>query len=385
MSVLERIAEPVVGGELAGVVAVQATSDRAHVDVAGATSFGGGAMQPETVFRLASLTKPIAAVAALILVDEHVLNLDEPVDPWLPELADRRVLRTVGAALDDTYPAPRPITLRDLLTCRAGYGIVLPMGTRRPIERAMADAGIAPGPWQPEAPADDVMRRFGALPLAREPGEGWLYHSSFDILAVLIARAAARPFGRFLRERLFEPLGMRDTAFSIASSEVARLATLYAYERGEGRPVAVDDVARVTRPAAFESGATGLVGTAVDYLAFCRMLLDGGRAGGERIVSTASLTALATDQLTPGQRDEAQTFVGPDAGWGFGVAVVPQDPTVKTLPRGFGWAGGYGTMAWIDPSRDQIGLVFTQHTVETPAVGRTFARFWDAVYEVPAA
>jgi CubicO group peptidase (beta-lactamase class C family) len=378
---LARAAEAVSRGELAGVVTLRSTGDREQIDTVGEATFGGPPVRSDTLFRLASLTKPIAAAAAMILVDEHVVRLDDPVEPWLPELADRRVLRSADAPLYDTVPAPRSVTLRDLLTCRVGYGIVLPMDGGYPIQAAMAEAGIAPAAWPPDLPADELMRRFGALPLAHAPGQGWLYHSGFDLLAVLIARAAMRPFGTFLRERLFEPLGMRATGFTVPTHDSGRVATCYAVGPESGRPIALDDVGRVTRPPTFESGGTGLIGTIVDYGSFCRMLLNRGRVGRGRILSARSVDEMITDQLTPRQRAAGALFLGPflgpAAGWGFGLGIVPRDAGV---PRGFGWAGGYGTMAWVDPYADLIGIAFTQHMLETPAVGTLFRGFLDDMY-----
>ena len=143
---------------------------------------GGAPMRRDTIFRIASLTKPVTAVAAMILVEEARLRLDDPVDRWLPELAGRRVLRTIGSPLDDTVPAERPITLRDLLTFRMGMGLVAAAPGSYPIQDAMEELGVAPGPDSPAFPADELMRRYGSLPLLHQPGRGWHYNSGSDVL-----------------------------------------------------------------------------------------------------------------------------------------------------------------------------------------------------------
>src|SRR5262249_52507731 len=148
-----------------------------------------------------------------------VLRLDDPIDALLPELADRRVLRALNAPLDDTVPAHRPLTLRDLLTFRLGFGQVFLDPGEHPILRAAIDADIGMGPPDPDGPPepDEWLRRFGALPLMYQPGERWLYHTGADVLGVLLARATGQPLEQALRELMFDPLGMRDTAFHVAS------------------------------------------------------------------------------------------------------------------------------------------------------------------------
>src|SRR5215216_4421984 len=159
-------------GVVPGIVTLISRRDEVRVNAIGTKAFGGSdPMRRDTIFRIASVTKPIVAAAAMILVEECTLRLDEPVDPWLPELADRRVLRAIEGPLDDTVPATRPITLRDLLTFRLGIGAVMVFPPRYPIQEAMAQAGVAPGPTLPAHAPDELMRRFGNLPLVHQPGE----------------------------------------------------------------------------------------------------------------------------------------------------------------------------------------------------------------------
>ena len=293
---LARLHEVLAGyverGAVPGVVALLARHGETHVETIGGKTLGGGdPIRRDTIFRIASMTKPITAAAAMILVEECRLRLDEPVDRLLPELAGRRVLKRLDGPLDDTVPAKRPITVRDLLTFRLGFGIVMaPPGTY-PIQRAASELDLGQGPPQPQTPPapDEWIRRFGTLPLMHQPGERWMYNTGSDVLGVLIARASGQPFETFLRERIFEPLGMNDTGFSVPAAKLDRLATSY-WTNSETGALEVYDKAeggQWSRPPAFPSGGGGLVSTVDDYLAFARMLLNNGKHDGERILSRA--------------------------------------------------------------------------------------------------
>src|SRR5437660_8485946 len=170
-------------GEVPGLVTLVSRRGEVHVDVIGTQAIGDSRpMRRDTIFRIASMTKPITAVAAMILVEECKLRLDEPVDRWLPELANRKVLKRLAGPLDDTEPAQRPISVRDLLTLRMGLGMILaPPGTY-PIQNAIAAAGLAPGPYLPQFGPDEYMKRLGRLPLVHQPGEKWMYHTGLDVL-----------------------------------------------------------------------------------------------------------------------------------------------------------------------------------------------------------
>ncbi|MGO4839242.1 serine hydrolase domain-containing protein, partial [Rhizobiaceae sp. 2RAB30] len=193
-----------------------------------------------TIFRIASIGKPITAAAAMILVEEGKLGLDDPVDRFLPEVADRKVLRTLGSELDDTVPARRPITLRDLLTLRAGIGAVMVFPPKYPVQAAMQAAGVAPSAELFRETSDEYMKRIGSLPLVYQPGDVWLYHTGIDIAGVLVARASGMSLGDFMAERIFEPLGMKDTGFYVPSDKLDRLATLYRADNA-GKPVVMDE------------------------------------------------------------------------------------------------------------------------------------------------
>jgi CubicO group peptidase (beta-lactamase class C family) len=184
-------------------------------------------MPRDTIFRISSMTKPITAAGAMILVEECKLRLDEPVDRLLPELAGRIVLKRLDGPLEDTVPAKRPITLRDLLTFRMGFGQMMARSDIYPILQAGHKLQIGMGEPNPAAmPApDEWMGRLGSLPLMHHPGEKWMYNTGSDVLGVLIARASGQTFETFLRERVFEPLGMKDTAFSVPAEKLDRFAT----------------------------------------------------------------------------------------------------------------------------------------------------------------
>ena len=211
----EIMARHVENGSMPGLVTLVSRHGEVYVDAIGNMAIGGAPMQRDTIFRIASMTKPVAAAAVMILVEECRLRLDDPVDEFLPELANRRVLRSIESEIDDTVPAKRAITLRDVLTFRLGYGAIMVFPDRYPIQKAITEAGIAPGPVLPSFPPDELMRRYGKLPLIHQPGERWLYNAGSEILGVLIARAAGTTLGEFLHERIFEPLGMKDTAFHV--------------------------------------------------------------------------------------------------------------------------------------------------------------------------
>jgi CubicO group peptidase (beta-lactamase class C family) len=255
---------------------------------------------------------------------------------------------------------------------------------RYPIQKAMAEAGVAPGPVLPSLPPDELMRRFGSLPLVHQPGEAWLYHSGSDILGVLIARVTGAPLGTFLRERICEPLGMKDTAFSVSAAELDRLATCYHRDRASGA-LKVFDEARggwFSRPPVFESGGGGLASTADDYLAFGRMLLDRGRHGNARILSRPSVELMTTDHITPGQKAASPFFPGfwDRFGWGFGVAVGTRREDVSDVPGRYGWDGGYGTSWYVDPKEEMVGVLLTQRLWD-PGVLAIRQDFGTAAYQ----
>lgn len=375
-------------GVVPGLATLISRRGEVHVDTIGSSGIGSSPpMRRDTIFRISSMTKPIVALAAMILVEECKVRLDEPVDQLLPELADRRVLRSWDGPLDDTVPADRPITLRDLLTFRMGTGLAFaPDASAVPILRAIRDHGLGLGPPKPsEQPEpDEWMRRLGSLPLMCQPGERWMYNTAYDVLGVLIARASGQPLGTFLHECIFDPLGMRDTGFSAPPESLDRLAVSYDTDPETGALVVYDPAlgGEWSRPPAFPSGAAGLVSTLDDYLAFGQMMLDKGRHGKERILSRPTVELMTTDQLTPEQKAVSGFYPGyfDSRGWGFGVCVVTRRDDVSAVPGRFGWDGGLGTSWFSDPREDLVGVLMTQR-LAFPQFSEIYLDFWTSVYQ----
>jgi CubicO group peptidase (beta-lactamase class C family) len=370
-------------GDMPGLVTLVSRRGEIHVDAIGKTAFDGTPMARDSIFRIASLTKPVTAVAAMILVEECRLRLDDPVDRWLPELADRQVLRAIDAPTDDTVPARRAITLRDLLTFRPGYGIIMEFPERFPIQKAIAEARLAPGPVFPSFPPDELMRRYGSLPLIHQPGERWLYNSGSEILGVLIARVAGMMLSEFLRQRIFAPLGMNDTAFSVPQAKRKRFVTSYIRDPATQKLNVFDDPAtgKFANPPVFENGGGGLVSTADDFNAFAQMLLNGGRLGRERILSRPSVELMTTDQITPDQKLGSEIFFGDNRGWGMGLSVCNQRDDLYNVPGRFGWDGGFGTSWYSDPKEKLTGILLTQRLMDSPQPPRAFVDFWTSAYQ----
>jgi CubicO group peptidase (beta-lactamase class C family) len=379
-------------GEVPGIVTLVSRRGETHVgafgvkSIEGTETFGSGPMQRNTIFRIASLTKPITAAAAMILVEECKLRLDQPVDRLLPELANRKVLKRLDGPLDDTVPAKRPITVRDLLTFRMGFGSVMAQPDSFPIQRAMRELRIGgDGPPHPsKAPGtDEWLRRLSTLPLMNQPGERWMYNTGSDVLGILVERASGQSFDAFLRERIFEPLGMKDTGFSVPAEKLDRLAGCYSFNH-ESRAFELYDGISGSEwsvPPAFPSGAGGLVSTVDDYLAFCRMMLNKGHYEGKRILSRPSVELMTMDHLTPEQKVGAEIFFGENSGWGFGMAVYTRRDDLSAVPGRFGWDGGLGTSGYSDPREDLVGVLMTQRLMDSPEPPGVFLDFWTSVYQ----
>jgi CubicO group peptidase (beta-lactamase class C family) len=377
------MARHVESGIVPGLVALVSRAGEIHVDAIGNMAIGGAPIASDAIFRIASMTKPVSAVAAMILVEECRLRLDDPVDDYLPELANRRVLRSIESEIGDTVPARRAITLRDILTFRLGYGMIPVFPDRYPIQRAIAAAGLAPGPIFPSLPPDELMRRYGELPLVYQPGERWLYNAGSEILGVLIARASGISLGEFLRQRIFEPLGMTDTAFSVPQDKLHRLVTAYIRDRETEELKIFDDSVRgkFSSPPVFENAGAGLVSTADDFNAFAQMLLNGGRLGNERLLSRPSVELMTTDQLLPDQKIGSELFFSDNRGWGFGMSVFTRRDHLYNVPGRFGWEGGYGTSWYSDPREELTGILLTQRLMDSPQAPAVMADFWTLAYQ----
>ncbi|MGA2827594.1 MAG: serine hydrolase domain-containing protein [Streptosporangiaceae bacterium] len=378
-------------GEVPGLVTLVARRGEGHIDAVGAMAAGSEEpMRRDTIFRISSMTKPVTAAAAMILIEECAIRLDEPVTRLLPELADRQVLRRPDADLDDTEPAYRPITVRDLLTFTMGLGIVAAAPGTVPIADALTELELGqgmPSPQTPPAP-DEWIRRLGSLPLMYQPGERWMYNTGSDVLGVLIERAAGQPFETFLRERIFDPLGMTDTAFGVPWEQIGRLATSYVIDPGSGAAVVYDepDQGQWSRLPSFPSGGGGLVSTVDDFLAFADMLRGKGVSRGERILSRPSVEFMTSDQLTPEQKAASGLVPGffRVHGWGFGVAVVTERTEVAKSVGTYGWDGGMGTSWYNDPAEDLTMILMTQQAWASPIPPRLFRDFWTATYQAIA-
>lgn len=368
-------------GAVPGIVTLVSRRGETHVDAIGAKDLESGEpMQRDTIFRITSMTKPVAAVAAMILVEACVLRLDDPVDEWLPELAERQVLTKLDGPIDDTVPAHRPITVRDLLTMRMGFGFITQPG-EFPIREAASELGVMPGPPNPLAPPepDEWIRRFATLPLMHQPGERWMYDSAFQVLGVLLARASGQPLESFLRERIFAPLGMTDTGFSVPTEKLDRLATCYTLDPETGTLALYDGVddSQWSRPPAFPDAAGGLVSTVDDYLAFGQMLLNKGTLGTAHVLSRPSIETMTTVQITPEQRASAGVFLGENRSWGFGVSMITQRDDVASVPGRFGWDGGFSTSWHSDPAEEMVAILMSQRL---PPSADISLDFWTSVY-----
>ncbi|MGZ4319451.1 MAG: serine hydrolase domain-containing protein, partial [Gaiellaceae bacterium] len=302
MSDLRELLETYVhDGAVPGAVALVQRDGQVEVQAAGDAA-------RESIFRIASLTKPITAAAAMLLVDEGRIALEDQIDEWLPELASPSVVRSPDAPIDDVVPAERSVTVLDLLTSRAGWGF--PSDFSLPAVQPLLVA-VQEGMREPHSvpPPEEWLAALAQIPMLCRPGEAWLYNTCSDILGVLVARVSGRSFSELRAERLFEPLGMSDTGFSIPAGKLERLASYYAQgPSGELSPVEPPDRDWTKEPA-FPSGAGGLLSTADDWRAFGLMLLAGGTLKGRRVLSEESVRAMTTNYLTDAQRAASTLFL----------------------------------------------------------------------------
>jgi CubicO group peptidase (beta-lactamase class C family) len=373
-------------GQVPGLVALVARGDEVHVDVLGTLALDGPtALARDAIFRIASLTKPITAATALTLVEDGTLRLDDTIDDLVPELANRRVLRAIDAELDDTVPARRSITLKDLLTFCMGFGTVLAPPDSYPIQRAEAELGlrsIGGPPWPPgPLDVDGWIKALGSLPLMYQPGERWLYNTSAQVLGVLIARAAGRDLGSVMRERVLEPLGMVDTGFVVPTDRLHRLTTFYAPDPETGALSMLDAPADSwwSRPPSFPDASGWLVSTIDDYWAFAKMLAEGGTGNGARILTTDSVARMTASHVTAPQRLGAEVFFPPHASWGLGMQVPAPGAHANPLPCGYGWDGGSGTTWRTNAHHGVTGILLTQRAMTSPEPPRVFDDFWSGV------
>jgi CubicO group peptidase (beta-lactamase class C family) len=336
-------------GTAPGAAALVARGD--EVETAAA-----GELANDSIVRIASITKPITAAGLMLLVDEGLVALDDPIARWLPELASPKVVRTPESPVDDVLPAARPITVEDLLTFRAGWGF--PSDFSLP---AVAELFRRIPVFDTRETPDEWLSTLAEVPMLRQPGEAWLYNTCSDVQGVLIARASGRPLPDFLAERIFEPLGMIDAGFHVPADKLHRLPPYHS----SGPALFTDDLWK--EPPVFPSGSGGLVATLADWHRFGRMLL----ADGSGLLSPESVRLMTTDHLTQEQRDASTLFLE-GAGWGYGGAVEADGR--------FGWVGGTGTTAHVVPSTGAIGVLFTQVGMAGPTAPPLMRRFWQYAF-----
>jgi CubicO group peptidase (beta-lactamase class C family) len=382
-------------GAVPGLTALVARDGRVHVTSAGHKALGD--TEPigrDAIFRIASLTKPITGVAAMLLIEDGVLALSDPAEKWLPELSARRVLRSYDAELSDTVPADRAITVEDLLSFRLGFGCIF---VPEPLPVVQAEAALdlktlgPPWPPTPHTP-DEWIAALGSLPLLDQPGERFRYNTGATLAGILIERAAGAPLAEVLGERVFEPLGMRDTAFHVPASKLSRFTSMYAPAEaaavfGGGEAAGGSGLVLIDRPdgwyaapPALPDGAGGLVSTIDDFGAFTAMLA----ADGGGLLSEESVALMLRDRTTARDRAENPWFFGQHLGWGLTMSVpaagVDQRTVPAGLPRGYGWEGGSGTAWRTDPATGLTGILFTQRMMASPEAPEVARDFWTAAY-----
>lgn len=358
-------------GEVPGAVIGLWRDGELSLEATGAMDLAGEAeMTVDTVVRISSNTKPMAAALTLALAEDGVLALEDPLTRFVPEMGGRRVLRRLDAPIDDTLPAKRAATVEDLLTMRLGFGFVFEGDC--PVLGVASDMGLgigAPDPSVPLSP-DEWIARFAELPLLEQPGAVWRYDLAYAVLGVVLARAGGRPLHELLRERLLDPLGMTHTSFV---APPGRLPPCYAVD--ESGLVLFDDAvdSRWTAAPLFPDARGGLVSTATDLLRFASALLDGG----DGVLSADAVAAMTSDHLTLEQRRTPSALAFLDGGgWGYGVQVLTpeHDPSVRR-PR-YGWGGGLGTLWYSWPDQRTAAVLLTQ---VLPPSGEMIAAFTSGV------
>ncbi len=373
----------VASGYATGMVGLMGQGGACEVFPVGDQAIGGPPVRRDTIYRIASMTKPITAVAAMMLVDEGKLALHEPIDRLMPELANRRVLKRLDGPIDDTVPADRPITLEDVLTFRLGLGIVFGSPEDYPILGAIAELKLAgfdmPDPTLPYD-FDAWARRLSTIPLMAQPGAEWLYTVGSNVLGVLVARASGQSLPDVFRERIFSPLCMKDTGFFVPPDKIGRLST--GYVRGEHGELNLYDPpdGAYAAPPAFPAGDSGLVSTVDDYFAFARFLARKGEANGRQLLSQAAVAAMTTNYLTPAQQAGGALILGPDRGWGYGVGVATGQRPGGAGIGAYGWDGGFGSTWAYDPASDRTEILLTQTYFDSPDPPAVHTAFQRAIF-----
>jgi CubicO group peptidase (beta-lactamase class C family) len=319
-------------------------------------------MRRDTIFRIASMTKPVTSLLALMLMEEGKLGLDDPITRWIPEFADMQVLADPAGPVSQTSPAPREITVEDLMTHRSGiaYGFTSAPALSRAYNERL-------GALTSALSADEWLAALASLPLTYPPGERFHYGHSTDVLGFLLARIEGQSLGEVLKARVLDPLGMGDTAFAVPPQKRGRLAALYRALPGGGLKDVSPPVSDIPpAPGAFESGGGGLFSTVDDYLTFARLLLGRGEVDGVRLVGPETVDLMTANRLTAKQR-AVPAFGMPfwaSQGFGLGVSVITDSEKHQLMGAGaagaFGWPGAYGTWWQGDPASDVIAIYLIQ-------------------------
>lgn len=370
----EILAKHAATGAVPGAVGLVARDGSVEVEAVGLADLEAStAMMRESIFRIASITKPITAAAIMMLVDDGVMALDDPVERWLPELVSPMVVRTPSSPVDDVVPATRPITVLDLLTNRAGYGF--PSDFSLPAVQALFTVQTDGREVQLRPDPDRWMARLAAIPLLYHPGEAWLYDTCSDLQGVLIARASGRPLPVFFAERLFEPLGMIDTGFEVPARKRGRLTSYYRPGSNGKLELADAPDGQWSRLPAFPAGSGGLVSTVDDWHRFARMILEEGALDGRQLLSPEAVRQMTTNHLSPPQREIGALFLE-GQGWGFGGSVDLEPIEPWNVPGRYGWVGGTGTTAHVIPSTGSIAILLTQVAANSPIPPAIMRDFW---------
>jgi CubicO group peptidase (beta-lactamase class C family) len=353
-------------GDLSGLVTlIWRKGEVVQVNTIGRRDLEAGApMTRDTLFRIASMTKPVTSIAAMMLLEEGKLRLEDPITGWLPEFSEMQVLKDAAGPIEDTYPAPREITVEDLMTHRAGLAYAFTsMG---PIAQAHEER-LGPPLGTPLTP-DIWLKALGGLPLSYPPGERFHYSHATEVLGFLVARIEGKPLGQVLKDRIFSPLGMHDTDFWCPPEKRGRMSKLYRMDPDIGK---LEDVSlpHVDSQPGFEAGGGGLISTADDYLKFARMMLNKGEVDGVRLVQTGTVEMMTRNRLTDAQRQVP--FMGLpfwlSQGFGLGVSVIIDAEQHAWMGAGskgaFGWPGAFGTWWQADPAEDMVVIYLIQDSM----------------------
>ena len=307
-------------------------------------------MTTDAIFTLMSMTKPVVSAALMMLFEEGRFRLDDPIADWIPEYADHLVLERDGPRLR-RVPEARPVTIRHVLTHTSGLTLNPDdAGLSEEERRHVTNGG------EPFATLGERVARAARIPGAFHPGDRWQYGASTDFVAVLVEKISGRSIDVFLRERVFEPLGMRDTSYNVPREKVGRVAA--AYRRSGDGPSELMRAPAFRPPTTYFPGVAGLQGTAADYFRFAQMIANGGELDGVRLLGRMTVDLMISNHT--GDRDVYVRGPGYGFGLGFGVLVDPTRSFDALSPGSYGWGGAWGTLYWADPVEDLVGLMFIQ-------------------------